>query len=117
MDLAVDEMAKVSAGQVTEDELGRAREQLVGHTLLGLESADSWMTHVTRSEMHRGAQISVEEITRGVRDVTPEAVTELARELFAPGALTATLLGDLEGHSVDGVGFGGTDTEAAAANP
>lgn len=117
MDLAVDEMAKVAAGQVTEEELGRAREQLVGNTLLGLESADSWMTHMTRSEMHRGAQISVDEITRGVRDVTLEAVAELARELFAPGALTATLLGDLEGHSVDGVGFGGTDTEAAAANP
>ena len=117
MDLAVDEMAKVAAGQVTEEELGRAREQLVGNTLLGLESADSWMTHMTRSEMHRGAQISVDEITRGVRDVTLEAVAELARELFTPGALTATLLGDLEGHSVDGVGFGGTDTEAAAANP
>ncbi len=117
MDLAVDEMAKVAAGQVTEEELGRAREQLVGNTLLGLESADSWMTHMTRSEMHRGAQISVDEITRGVRDVTLEAVAELARELFTRGALTATLLGDLEGHSVDGVGFGGTDTEAAAANP
>ncbi len=117
MDLAVDEMAKVAAGRMTEEELGRAREQLVGHTLLGLESADSWMTHVTRSEMHRGAQISVDEITRGVRDVTLEAVTELARELFAPGSMTATLLGDLEGHSVDGVGFGGTAPETAATNP
>ncbi len=118
IDLAVDEMAKVAAGQVTEEELGRAREQLVGHTLLGLESADAWMTHVTRSEMHRGAQISVEEITRGLRDVTPEAVTELARELFVPGAMTATLLGDLEGHSVGGAGFGGAAPEdAAAVNP
>lgn len=117
MDLAAVEMAKVAAGQVTEEELGRAREQLVGNTLLGLESTDSWMTHMTRSEMHRGAQVSVEDITRGVRDVTLEAVTELAQGLFAPGAMTATLLGDLEGHSVDGVQFAGTAREAAAGNP
>ncbi len=117
IDLAAGEMAKVAAGDVTEEELARAREQLVGNTLLGLESADSWMTHMTRCEMHRGEQVSVDEITRGVRDVTLEAVAQLAQEWFVPGVLTATLLGDLEGHSVDGVGFGGTDPEAAVANP
>jgi predicted Zn-dependent peptidase len=57
--------------------------------------------------MHHGRQVSVEEITQGVRDVTLDAVTALAREIFLPEAMTATLLGDLEEHSVEGLRFGG----------
>ena len=107
IDVAVDEMFKVAEGKVTAEELDRARNQLVGNTLLGLESADSWMSHMTRSEMHHGRQVPVEEITQGVRDVTLDAVTALAREFFLPEAMTATLLGDLEEHSVEGLRFGG----------
>lgn len=113
MELAVEEMFKVAEGKVTEAELDRVRNQLIGNTLLGLESADSWMSHITRSEMHRGTQVSVEEISQGVRDVTLDAVTALAREFFLPEAMTATLLGDLEGHSVEGLPFGGVTTETA----
>ncbi len=111
IELAVEEMAKVAGGQVTEAELERARNQLIGNTLLGLESADSWMSHMARSEMCHGRQMSAEEITRGFRDVTLDAATALAGEFFVPGAMTATLLGDLEGHSVEGLPFG---TSAAA---
>ena len=118
IDLAVEEMLKIAEGEVTGDELDRARNQLVGNTLLGLESADSWMSHMTRGEMHHGRQITVEEITQGIRDVTPDAVTTLARDFFQPEAMTATLLGDLEGHGVEGLPFGTAAPETSAAlNP
>ena len=118
IDLAVEEMLKIAEGKVTGDELDRARNQLVGNTLLGLESADSWMSHMTRGEMHHGRQITVEEITQGIRDVTPDAVTTLARDFFQPEAMTATLLGDLEGHGVEGLPFGTAAPETSAAlNP
>ena len=114
VELAVEEMLKIAGGKVSGEELDRARNQLVGNTLLGLESADSWMSHMTRSEMHHGRQIPVEEIAQGVRDVTLDAVTALAREFFQPEAMTATLLGDLEGHSVEGLPFGTAAPQAAA---
>lgn len=114
IELAVEEMFKIAEGKVTGEELDRARNQLVGNTLLGLESADSWMSHMTRCEMHHGRQVPVEEIAQGVRDVTLDAVTALAREFFVPGAMTVTLLGDLEGHSVEGLPFGTAAPQAAA---
>ena len=95
-------MFKVAEGGATEDELLRAQNQLAGSTLLGLESADSWMSHMTRGEMHYGRQVSLDEITQGVRDVSLDAVTALAREFFLAETMTATVLGDLDGHSVEG---------------
>lgn len=116
MELAAAEMFKVAEGGVTEEEMARAREQLVGNTLLALESADSWMSHVARSEMHYGRQVSLDEIVRGVREVSLDSLTELAGELVRDDGFTATLLGDLEGHDVEGMRFGGTAQEAAAGS-
>ena len=118
MELAAAEMFKVAEGGVTEEEMARAREQLVGNTLLALESADSWMSHVARSEMHYGRQVSLDEIVRGVREVSLDSLTELAGELVRDDGFTATLLGDLEGHDVEGMRFRGAAQEAAAgSNP
>lgn len=114
IDITADEMCKLAEGKVTGEELERARNQLVGNTLLGLESADSWMSHVVRSEMHYGRQVLVEEIVQGVRDVTVDVVTDLAREFLLPEAMAITLLGDLEGHNVDSLPFGTSASEAAA---
>ena len=116
IDLAVEEMFKVAKGDVTEAELARARNQLIGNTLLGLESADSWMSHMTRCEMHHGRQISLDEIAEGVRAVTLDAVEALARECFVAGSMTATVLGDLDGHSVDGLPFGNPVQPSVAAS-
>ena len=111
IDLAVEEMFKVAEGKVTGEELARAQNQLVGNTLLGLESADSWMSHMVRCEMHHGRQISLEEIVRGVRDVSLDALTALAREFFVAGSMTATVLGDLDGHGVEGLPFGSLEED------
>ncbi len=118
IDLAVEEMFKVAQGKVTGDELARARNQLIGNTLLGLESADSWMSHMARSERHHGRQVSLDEIAQGVRDVSLDALTALARELFSAETMTATVLGDLDGHSVEGLRFDRPAPDAAAGvNP
>ena len=118
MELAAAEMFKVAEGGVTEEEMARAREQLVGNTLLALESADSWMSHVARSEMHYGRQVSLDEIVRGVREVSLDSLTELAGEMVRDDGFTATLLGDLEGRDVEGMRFRGAAQGAAAgSNP
>ncbi len=118
IDLAVEEMFKLAEGKVTGDELARARNQLIGNTLLGLESADSWMSHMTGSEMYHGRQVSLDEIVQGVRDVSLDVLTALARELFSAETMTATVLGDLDGHGVEGLRFDRPAPDAAAGvNP
>ena len=80
---------------MSEAELERTRGQLVGSMMLGLESTDSWMSHIARNEIYFGRAVSTDEICRSIRAVTRDQVVELADTLFHPENMTLTLLGDL----------------------
>jgi predicted Zn-dependent peptidase len=84
----------MAAGNVSENEIARTQGQLVGSMILGLESTDSWMSHVARNEIYFGQAISIDEICQKIRAVSRDEVIELADTLFAKGAMTLTLLGD-----------------------
>jgi len=77
VDLIVREMGRLAAGEIGEEELQRAKSQLVGNMILGLESTDSWMSHITRNEIYFGKAISVEEISSGVRSVSRAVVLNI----------------------------------------
>ena len=95
VDLILKELNKLAAGEITEDELRRTQGQLVGSMMLGLESSDSWMSHIARNEIYFGKSISTEEICNRVRAVSRDDVVDLARMLFRSG-MTLTLLGDFK---------------------
>jgi predicted Zn-dependent peptidase len=62
--------------------------------MLGLESTDSWMSHIARNEIYFGKLISTDEICREIRSVSRDAVVDLARVLFYSQAMALSLLGD-----------------------
>jgi len=95
-DLILKEMRRLTEGEIREEELQRTKSQLVGNTILGLESTDSWMSHITRNEIYFGKAVSVEEISQEIRSVSLSDVTNLAREIFRPEGLVVSLLGDLK---------------------
>jgi predicted Zn-dependent peptidase len=64
--------------------------------ILGLESTDSWMSHVARNEIYFGQAITLDEICQKIRAVSRHDVIELADTLFVNGAMTLTLLGDFD---------------------
>ncbi len=96
VDLIVKELNKLAAGEVSEDELTRTRGQLVGSMLLGLESTDSWMSHIARNEIYYGQTVTTEEICQRIRAVARDDVIRLADRLFRPETMTLTLLGDFK---------------------
>jgi predicted Zn-dependent peptidase len=107
VDLVLKELNSLAQGNVTEDELRRTQGQLVGSMILGLESTDSWMSHVARDEIYFGKTLTIDEICRGIRKVNRADVIELAQALFRSDALTITLLGDFkDGFSLDGLAVG-----------
>ena len=107
VDLILKELKSLADGNITDDEIGRTRGQLVGSMILGLESTDSWMSHIARDEIYFGKTISIDEICRGIRAVSRADVIELARGLFRSGALTLTLLGDFKDNfSLSGLAAG-----------
>jgi predicted Zn-dependent peptidase len=96
VDLIGKELRKLAAGEVSAEELGRTQGQLVGSMMLGLESTDSWMSHIARNEIYFGRAVGTEEICRQIRAVSRDDVIELAAGLFNGGAMTLTLLGGFD---------------------
>jgi predicted Zn-dependent peptidase len=96
IELILKELESLADGSVSEEELRRTRGQLVGSMMLGLESTDSWMSHIARNEIYYGRTILTDDICQGIRAVTRADVIELARQLFRSGALTLSLLGDFK---------------------
>ncbi len=96
VDLILKELQKLARGEIKDDELSRTQGQLVGSMMLGLESTDSWMSHIARNEIYFGQSVTTEEICRKIRGVSRDDVIELADTLFAKGAMTLTLLGGFD---------------------
>ncbi len=94
VELITQELKKLAAGEMTSAELERTQGQLVGSTMLGLESTDSWMSHIARNEIYFGKSITTEEICQRIRAVSRDDVVELADDLFRSDGRTLTLLGD-----------------------
>jgi predicted Zn-dependent peptidase len=94
VDLITAELKKLAAGEISDTELQRTQGQLVGSTMLGLESSDSWMSHIARNEIYFGNSVTTDEICRCIRAVSRADVVELAREIFQANGMTLTLLGD-----------------------
>lgn len=101
VDLIIAEMRHMTQGKIGAEEVARAKSQLVGSTLLGLESSNSWMSHIARGEIYFGKAIALEEIAAGVRAVTKEDVIKLASEILRPEGVALTLLGDIEKTSLN----------------
>ena len=96
VELIVKELQKLSAGEVSDVELSRTQGQLVGSMMLGLESTDSWMSHIARNEIYFGKTVTTDEICRQIRAVSRDDVIELADALFTSDAMTLTLLGGFD---------------------
>ena len=99
VDLILKELKQLAAGTIKAEEIRRTQGQLVGSMMLGLESTDSWMSHIARNEIYFGEPITTDEICRGIRAVSRDAVVDLASKLFGSQGVALSLLGDFK-HDV-----------------
>lgn len=107
VDLVLAELKKMAAGEIQADEIRRTQGQLVGNIMLGLESTDSWMSHIARNELYLGRAVTTDEVCQRIRAVSREEIVELAKAFFRPEAMAASLLGDFkDGHTVKDFAIG-----------
>ncbi|ACU39633.1 insulinase family protein [Actinosynnema pretiosum subsp. pretiosum] len=77
-----DVLAEVVANGLTDAEIARAKGQLRGAMVLGLEDTGSRMSRVGKGELNYGDYLSVEQTLERVDAVTSAEVAELAAELL-----------------------------------
>jgi predicted Zn-dependent peptidase len=100
IELIMSEFRRLKSEALPEDELRRAKDQLKGNIILGLESSSSRMSNLARQEMYFEHFFGVDEIMEKVETVTSEQVMEMAEHLFDPEKVAVTLLGRLDGLRV-----------------
>ncbi|HVJ09119.1 MAG TPA: pitrilysin family protein [Acidisarcina sp.] len=97
IELIMVEFRRLKQERLPADELRRAKDQLKGNILLGLESSTSRMSNLARQEMYFQYFFSMQEILDMVENVTAEQVMSMAQSLFRPEDVAVTLLGRLDG--------------------
>ena len=100
VDLVVEELRGVRDVPVPAAELQRSKDHLKGSLMLGLESTASRMSHLARQEIYFDKQFGLDETLQGIERVTSEDVQRVATEVFEPGSLSATVLGNVNGLDI-----------------
>ena len=97
VDLILAEFRLLKDTPLPADELGRAKDQIRGNILMGLESSNARMANLARQEMYFHDFFSVDEIIAGIDAVDAGQVQAMAQRLFGPERIAVTLLGRLDG--------------------
>jgi len=95
VDLIRAEFVRLRDEPVDLDEFRRAKEQLKGNLLLGLEGTSSRMTRLAKAEIYFQRYFDLDEIIRGIDEVSPETFAELNRSLLTPERYALTTIGHL----------------------
>jgi predicted Zn-dependent peptidase len=100
IDVVVAEIKELKVAPLGDSELRRAKDHLKGSLMLGLESTSSRMSHLARQELYKDETESLDEMLAAIERVSAADVQRLAATFFRPGALAATVLGNVNGLHV-----------------
>jgi predicted Zn-dependent peptidase len=93
LEVVAAELARVAEDPATEAELARAKENAKGRYVLSLESTGARMNRLGSAVLADLPVLTDDEVLERIDAVTLDDVRALARELFAPGALSAAGIG------------------------
>ena len=97
IDLVLAEFRNLKEVPLSDEELTRAKDQLKGNILMGLESSNSRMANLARQEMYFHQFFTADEIIARIDAVDAEQVQAMAQRLFVSDRIAVTLLGRLTG--------------------
>ncbi|MXX31302.1 MAG: insulinase family protein [Chloroflexi bacterium] len=96
VDVALDELRKLTSEPVEEEELERVREHAVGSFRLGLDAAASWCHRAGGMLLANGFIEPVEETIAGYESVTTADIQRVARRVIREGNLAAAVVGPFD---------------------
>ncbi|MEW5745455.1 MAG: pitrilysin family protein [Nitrospirota bacterium] len=81
---------------ITDTEIRRAKDQLKGNIVLGLESTSNRMQAIARQEIYYGRYFTQNEIMRDIESVTMKQVKELSYRLVNEDKISLAVLGPVK---------------------
>jgi len=101
--IAGEQMADISAGNVGERELERAKENLKGRLLLSMESTSARMNRLGKALVTDSELLSTERLVAEIDAVEAAAVSDLAATFLEPTRLSAAGIGPSEERFLEAV--------------
>ncbi len=98
VDVALDELRKLTAEPVEAEELQRVREHAVGSFRLGLDAAASWCHRAGGMLLSNGFIESVEETIAGYEAVTTTDIQRVAQRVVREDNLAGAVVGPFDGQ-------------------
>jgi len=84
-------------------ELNRAKSQMKGNIVLGLESTISRMNSIARQEIYHGRYYSPTEIMKEIDSVTLNSIKDLVERLIKKELFSLTVFGPVHGEDLKGI--------------
>ena len=97
VDSILKELRGLRENPVPEEELRRAKNNLKGSLMLGLESTGARMSNLARQQLYFGRYIGLSELLERVEQVSAEDLQQITAAAFDPDRMGLTVLGNLNG--------------------
>lgn len=95
----LEEFAKIGETPLSEKELARTKEHLIGNFVLGLETSDQLAGFYGSQEILTGKLISPEKLIEKIKAVKTEEITTVAKDIFQNRKLNLAVIGPFEDKS------------------
>ena len=87
------ECKRLSTEMVSDEELKKVKEYMVGNMLLELESSDAYTYFYGGQAILRRTLRSPKEVEKKIRAVKAEEIRKVAKQVFVPSSLNLALIG------------------------
>lgn len=101
IDLVLKEFQKLKTDPVPKDELEKAKNQLKGNMMLGLESTVNRMSRLAKQEMYFGRRYTLSETLEAIDKVKQKDIKNLANRIMDTRYLNLASIGPLDGISLE----------------
>ena len=93
------EFKKIKENKISNEELQKAKDNIVGKTTIALESSDALASFYAEQELIEGKILSPEQLYAKIEKVTLEDIKEVAQEIFVPEKLNLAMIGPYDDAS------------------
>lgn len=100
LEVLLDECQKLTKNLVSQEELSKVKEHIIGHLYMGLETTDALAEFYANQEIVNGKMKTPKEFEQMVRKVSAKDVLNVAKDIFKNEKLNLAIVGDISDPKV-----------------
>jgi predicted Zn-dependent peptidase len=100
INVILEEHMKITKGDITEEEIEKAKELLKGRYLLSLEDSMNIATMYGTKYILEGEIVDTQKVLDKLKKIGKKEIIAVAKQVFIPSGLTCALIGPLEAHDI-----------------